>query len=183
MGKRNLEIAITRAGSIDVVVNWVPFILRENTPEEGIPKKGPIGKVNSDILEMGRAIWIEFTGLCPRVPNTLRAHALMAYAREVGSPADLARLQDIIFRKYFTDGIFLDLDALVSACGEAGLSEEDGRRALEDRRFEDLVRKEAAEAVNLGISGVPTFFIGEQRFSGPQSPEVFQDAFQRACRT
>lgn len=163
-----MEIGITRAGpNVDVIVEWVPFLLRESTPEDGFPKKGVIGKVSSSLLEMGRAIWIEFTGLCPRIPNTLKAHALMAFAREVGGPVEQNQLQEVIFRQYFTDGIFLDVPALVAAAREAGLPEEEARVALEDGRFEEKVRDEVAEVVSLGQSS-----------PGPQSPEVFQDAFR-----
>lgn len=126
-----MEIGITRAGpNVDVIVEWVPFLLRESTPEDGFPKKGVIGKVSSSLLEMGRAIWIEFTGLCPRIPNTLKAHALMAFAREVGGPVEQNQLQEVIFRQYFTDGIFLDVPCVGSCCEGSGPSGRGGARCF-----------------------------------------------------
>jgi len=176
-----MENAITPQDR-DVVVNWVPFQLREDTPEKGVPKKGDLGphRVPSHIREMGKAIWIEFTGLCSRTPNTLKAHALMVWARGRGSPAAVSKLQEVIFRQYFTDGIFPDIAALTSAAEEAGFSEEEVREALDSKCFEDQVRIEVAEAKNTGITGVPTFFInGKPLFSGPQTPEAFLDAFRK----
>lgn len=164
-------------------MNWVPFQLREDTPQEGVPKKGLPGpqQVPSHIREMGKAIWIEFTGLCPRTPNTLKAHALMIWARGVGSPAAVNKLQEVIFRQYFTDGIYPDAAALMSAAEESGFSTEEARDALDSGCFEDQARLEVAEAKSTGITGVPVFFINDKPlFSGPQTPEAFLDAFRKA---
>eukprot|EP00931_Biecheleriopsis_adriatica_P061186 TRINITY_DN36785_c0_g1_i1.p1 TRINITY_DN36785_c0_g1~~TRINITY_DN36785_c0_g1_i1.p1 ORF type:complete len:176 (+),score=38.94 TRINITY_DN36785_c0_g1_i1:362-889(+) len=167
----------------DIVVEWAPFQLKEDMPQEGLLKKGSLGatQVPSHIREMGKAVWIEFTGLCPRTPNTLRAHELMLWARTIGTPAAVNKLQEIIFRQYFTDGIYPDMDALASAANEAGFSAEEAREALQSERFRRQVQLEVAKVKGEGITSVPTFFVnGQLLFSGPQSPEAFLDAFRKA---
>lgn len=102
----------------------------------------------------------------------------MLWAREVASPTVANELQEIIFRMYFTDGVFLDTDSLASAAKEAGLPSSEARLVLESGRFVKQAREKVGEAKRAGITAVPTFFMnGELLFSGPQSPEAFLDAF------
>merc|ERR1712228_93997 len=138
-------------------------------------------RVPSHIRDMGETVWIDFTGRCPRIPNTLKAHAIMVWARSRGCLAEVNKLQEIIFRMYFTDGMFLDSAALVSAAEEAGLPAGQAATALEEGHFEAQVRREVTDAKNAGITAVPAFYLnGKLLFSGPQSPEAFLDAMRKA---
>jgi len=105
----------------------------------------------------------------------------MLWAREVATPTVANELQEIIFRLYFTDGVFLDTVSLALAAEEAGLPPSEARLVLESGRFAKQAREAVSEAKCAGIIAVPTFFInGEFVFSGPQSPEAFLDAFGKS---
>lgn len=185
MGKRNLESALRSAGpELDVTLEWKPYFLRTGIPEEGTPKPGGPGihQVNARLLEVGKSVGIDFTGLCPRFPNTKKAHCLLAFALENGGNDVQNRLQEVLFRHYFTDGLYPDVENLVKAAGEVGLPEAEARQALVDRRYEQRVTQEAQEASQGGgVSGVPYFFFnGKPAFSGAQPPEMILNAMRNA---
>lgn len=85
VGKRNLEAAVSQAGLSmdDIKVEWRPFLLRPEMPEEGVPKAGTeFERVSESMLKTGRAAGIEFTGLTDRYPRTVKAHTLLKFALE-----------------------------------------------------------------------------------------------------
>lgn len=168
--------------SLNVEVEWSPFMLRPNEPEAGTPKPGGPGphQVGDRLRQVGQAAGINFTGLCPRAPNTTKAHALLTLALEVSKDMQ-NQVQEILFRQYFTDGKYPDVDNLVAAAEEAGLSGTEVRAALQDRRYEETVKREAAQASHAGISGVPFFFFnGKPGFSGALPAEQVLEALQSA---
>lgn len=164
-------------------VEWLPFFLRNNIPEEGFEKPGGPGphQVNARLKAVGEQAGINFTGMCGRFPNTTKAHAAMAFALEAAGPEVQDKLQEVLFRHYFTDGKYPDIPNLVDAAVEAGLPEAKMREALESRRYEASVKQEAAKISRAGVSGVPYFFVnGQGAFSGAQPPEAFIDVLKRA---
>lgn len=164
-------------------VEWAPFLLQPNTPEEGVEKPGGPGlhNVGDRIRQSGQAAGINFTGLCGRSPNTVKAHALMTHALETGGAAKQNQLQEVLFRQYFTDGKYPDIANLVAAAEEVGLSGSEARSVLEDGRYEARVKGEAAQASSSGISGVPYFFFnGKPAFSGAQPPASFLEVLRNA---
>lgn len=168
---------------MNVSVEWSPFLLRPETPEEGTPKPGGPGphQVGDRLRQVGANAGINFTGLCPRAPNTTKFHALMAHVLETAGQAKQNELQEVLFRHYFTDGKYPDIQNLVKAAEEVGLSGDDARSVLEDRRYEARVQQEAMQASRSGINGVPFFFFnGKPAFSGAQPPEAFIDALKSA---
>jgi len=152
-------------------------------PEEGIEKPGGPGRhqVGDRLRQGGQAAGIDFTGLCPRAPNTVKAHALLTHALKTAGAAKQDALQEVLFRNYFTDGKYPDIANLVAAAEEVGLSGSEARVVLEDGRFEALVRSEASQASSSGISGVPYFFFnGKPAFSGAQPPAAFLEVLKKA---
>lgn len=164
-------------------MEWAPFLLRPNLPEEGEEKPGGAGphQVGDRLRQAGQAARINFTGLCGRRPNTVKAHALLAHALETSGAAKQDQLQEVLFRQYFTDGKYPDVANLVAAAEEVGLSGSEARTVLEDGRYEARVKREAAQASSSGISGVPYFFFnGKPAFSGAQPPSSFLQVLRNA---
>lgn len=161
----------------------MPYFLRHGIPEEGTPKPGGPGphQVNARLRDIGRSVGIDFTGLCPRFPNTLKAHCLLTYALEAQGVEMQNKVQEIVFRQYFTDGLYPDLKNLVQAAEEAGLPADDTRRVLEEGRYEEQVRKQVEESSRQVRTGVPAFFInGKFAFSGAQPPDMLLQELRRA---
>jgi len=168
---------------MDVEVEWAPFLLHPEFPEEGKLKPGGPGphQVNSRLREVGEQAGVNFTGLCPRFPNTVKAHCLLTFVLETQGAVAQNKVQEILFRHYFTDGLYPDINNLVAAAEEAGLDGEPVRHMLDERIYEQRVTAEAAEASRSGVSGVPFFsFNGQAGFSGAQPAEALLKALQKA---
>jgi predicted DsbA family dithiol-disulfide isomerase len=124
------------------------------------------------------AAGIDFTGKCDRYPNSLSTHALLKYAK-INSPEKQNQLQEILFRKYFTDGLYSTGENLEAAANEAGLDGSLARQYAEDPANKDAARQEARANSSRGISGVPYFIInGRHVGSGAQPPEYFAELFE-----
>jgi len=125
-------------------------------------------------------VGIDFTGACDRAPNTLEAHALLAYAAEV-APDKQSDLQEVLFRHYFTDGRYPSGSNLEAAATEAGLDGEAALAYAQDEKNKARVVEEARRNSS-GISGVPFFrFNGEDAFSGAQPPAVIREMIEQAA--
>lgn len=160
----------------------MPFLLRPAMPREGIPKKGKgLENVPPRLRQIGASVGIDFTGACDRVPNTVEMHALLAYAASV-APAKQSALQEVLFRHYFTDGLYPAGTNLSIAAEEVGL---DGAAALafaEDPKNQAQVVAEARRNSQT-TSGVPFFRVnGEDAFSGAQPPAAILSLIEEAAR-
>eukprot|EP00658_Telonema_sp_P-2_P042486 TRINITY_DN30507_c0_g1_i2.p3 TRINITY_DN30507_c0_g1~~TRINITY_DN30507_c0_g1_i2.p3 ORF type:complete len:152 (+),score=44.33 TRINITY_DN30507_c0_g1_i2:385-840(+) len=149
-------------------------------PLEGKPKgDGP--RVGERLRSAGQAVGIDFTGKTDRYPNTLLAHTLLEYALKHAGPVVQDQLQEILFRHYFTDGLYPDSANLRRAAEEVGLDPEDALRFAQDHGEQGKVREEALGFSDSGVSGVPFFFVnGQPEFSGAQPPSAFTAAFAKA---
>lgn len=195
----------TERPDVEVAVQWKPFLLRPNMPEDGTPKAPDTPdnpRVGARLKAAGAAAGVNFTGKTDRSPNSSKAHALVKFFESGGeassSSADIkidAQLQDrlmnVIFRHYFTDGLYPDSanltlalrEALASPSSESGPSKEQQeelvRRAvayMENPAHQAAVRAEATEYSRGGVRGVPYFFFdGRPAFSGAQPPSAIKE--------
>lgn len=186
VGKRNLEEAVRRlpADEAAPIVRWHPYQLRPQAPREGAPKPPATPdnpRVGARLAAAGRAVGIDFTGKTDRTPNTLSAHTLMDFAAKAGGPAVQNALQEVLFRQYFTDGVFPEGAGLLAAAEEVGLDARAAMEHVEDVANRSKVAREAQHFAREGLSGVPSFFVnGRFCFSGAQPPEAFLEAFSLA---
>ncbi|MEO8120383.1 MAG: DsbA family protein, partial [Rhodoferax sp.] len=115
-----------------------------------------------------------------RQPNTLAAHALLAFAQS--GDADASDIQERLFKAYFIENRFIgDPDVLAKIAEEAGLNGDDARAFVSDPEHLDVVAQADAHVRRLGISGVP-FFIFNQKVSvsGAHDPATLLGAMQKA---
>lgn len=164
-------------------MRWKPFLLRSGIPAEGTPKGGtPESRVPARMKAAGTAVGIDFSGLCGRYPNTLGAHALLDFAAKV-SPSKQNELQEILFRMYFTDGVYPGGASLGDAAREAGLDGDAALAYASDPANQQRMASEAQASARGGVSGVPYFYInGQPAFSGAQPPEAFVHLFAEVAR-
>lgn len=123
----------------------------------------------------GKAVGIDFTGKCDRAPNSVGAHTLLKYFE---GKASQNHLQEVLFRKYFTDGLYPDANNLRAAAEEAGAEDLDEAMAyVASKDANKAVAAEAAGYSRQGVNGVPFFvFNGEPQFSGAQPVSTFKRA-------
>ena len=65
---------------------------------------------------------IVFSGKADRYPNTVKAHTLMQFAEREAGRETQNTLMEVLFRQYFTDGLYPDEASLQVAFIEASLS-------------------------------------------------------------
>jgi predicted DsbA family dithiol-disulfide isomerase len=196
VGKARLNQALGLvSGDWTVDIVWMPFELNPSMPEGGMDRQQYlINKFgSSDILGMeerlnaaGSPDGLQFNfGGIKKVPNTFNAHRLLWFAKtraeQGGGEQD--KLSEILFRKYFTDGIDIgDLEVLVAAATEAGISADDARKFLTSSKGSDEVREEESQGLSLRIHAVPTFVIsGQVIASGAIAPGELCKLLERAA--
>jgi predicted DsbA family dithiol-disulfide isomerase len=195
IGKRHVERAIAqwrdRHPTATVNVRWHPFQLNPDLPLEGTDRKGYLEQkfggpqrakeIYARVGAAGRGAGLDlnFDGILKQ-PNTLAAHALMAYAQMADDGAHADAVAERLFKAYFVDGVFIgDIDVLVSIAVECGLDAESARAVITQQVTLDQVAAQDASARAQGITGVPYFiFNNKVALSGAQPPEVMLQAME-----
>jgi protein disulfide-isomerase len=109
--------------------------------------------------------------------NTFDAHRVIALATNQGLGDDTS---ERLFRAYFSEGRLLsDHVTLSELASEVGLTDVDA--LWESDAYTDVVRADEDAALELGITGVPSFLV-DSRFmvSGAQGTEQILEVLQRA---
>ncbi|XP_014668919.1 PREDICTED: uncharacterized protein LOC106810151 [Priapulus caudatus] len=88
-------------------------------------------------------------------------------------------MQELIFKGYFTDGIYPGTVNLVKLAGSCGLDKSAVKKYITDAPTLEAVREKARDASRKGVSGVPMFYMnGQPLFSGAQDKSCFVNMFQ-----
>ena len=194
IGKRKLDAALAelseREPGLDVSVRWHPFELNPDLPGAGIPrteylerKWGSVARANENyarVNSVGERVGIAFRfDLIERQPNTFDAHRLIGWAQRQG---DASALVERLFAAYFLEGRFVgDRGELARIAAHAGLAEEDARATLDSGALHDETAREAREALDVGVRGVPFYiFNGRIAVSGAQESATLLEAIAAA---
>lgn len=190
IGERRLDQALERRADLEVEWRWRPFLLQPDLPKHGMPfrpfieaKFGSHEKVQAmfdHITSVGAGDGLAFDfDRIANAPNTIDAHRLVLWAERQERQREMARA---LFRAYFAEGRDLtDPETLAQVAGEAGLDAEAARSLLRSSEGSAEVEASVAEAMRLGITGVPFYvFAGKWALSGAQPAEVFDRAITTA---
>lgn len=195
IGKRKLELALAlpmAAGLPTAELRWHPFQLNPDLPAEGVARQqylqdkfgGPqrAAQIYDRVRAAGRAVGLalDLDGIT-RQPNTLAAHALLAFARQ-GGAASAGAMKERLLKAYFVENRFIgSADVLAEIAGEAGLDADAARAFMRDPAQLDAVARADAQARSAGISGVPYFIFNQKvALSGAQEPTELLAAMQQA---
>lgn len=180
LGSRRLGLALERLGQPSVMLRWRAFQLDPTAPPEPRDlrrvieaKYGPgtFGAMTGRLGELGAAVGIDYRFDRAVSVNTRDAHRLLAWAGTVGGGEQDALAREL-FRRYFTDGEDVsDHSVLAAAAAAAGLDTGSARSVLGGDAHAAEVDQDRAEAMDRGISGVPTFVV-DGTFSLPGAQEV-----------
>ena len=197
IGKRHVEQAIAqwRQKHPDALVNirWHPFQLNPDLPPAGTDRKGYLEEkfggpqrakeIYARVAAAGRNAGLElnFDSILKQ-PNTLAAHALMAYAQMADDGAHADAVAERLFKAYFVDGVFIgDIDVLVAIAVECGLEAESTRAVITQQVTLDQVAAQDANVREQGVTGVPYFiFNNKVALSGAQPPQVLLQAMEQS---
>ena len=190
LGKKRLDDALGAVHGPSVI-NWFPFQLNPDMPDEGMPfedyvatKFGDPEKLEPGIRELtdaGKAAGIDFRfDLISQVPNTLKAHQLMSFAEMKGMGT--SKLADRLLNGFFSQGLDIsDPDVLAVLGSEVGLGNMEILAALEDGRSKGTVLAQEAQVRQSGVTGVPNFLVNKRLFVvGAQPTENLVKVFDRA---
>jgi predicted DsbA family dithiol-disulfide isomerase len=184
--------------SSSIRLEWEPFLLNPNVPEEGEPildhltKKYGTSAVrrfadpHSPMMEMGRAVGIEFTNNRNVYP-TIRAHCLVEYLKETNQNDKANEFMEKIFHRYFVEGANINsLDVLKDiAARECNIPASKALEVMNDENRKQQIMYKDRQYKHRGVSGVPFFMIHmvEGRppvsFSGAQPAEVIAEGLQQ----
>ena len=198
IGKRKLEAALEMAKTAGLPIpeiRWHPFQLNPDLPAAGIPRQqylqdkfgGPerAAEIYERVRAAGRSAGLELDidGIT-RQPNTLAAHALIAFAQQ-GDPALGNDVKERLLKAYFVENRFIgDVDVLVQIAREAGLDADAARACITDPAPLQAVADADAKARGMGIGGVPFFIFNHKlAVSGAQDPANLLAAMRVALQT
>jgi predicted DsbA family dithiol-disulfide isomerase len=194
IGKRRLEqaLALLQQEQPELAppsLRWLPFQLNPDMPAQGMSRQDYLlrkfghadggdryAHVKAEGLKEGLAFALERV---QRMPNTLKAHALVAAAYATGHQA---AVKEAMMRAFFMEGADLTHDAeLLRIAQAAGLPAEAAHAVLQDNAALQIIAEQDAELRQLGIQGVPFFIINRQiGVSGAQPPQNLLAAMQQA---
>lgn len=167
-------------------LEWKGFQIHPEWPATGLP-------IEERMAQFGReryhALWQNIRTLAANVglymqPPSLLTNSLMAleateYAKAQGKEQEFSRA---VYRAYFQEGKNIgDIDVLLSVAAGVGLDSGEVQDHLKARTYAARIEAASEEAGMLGISGVPTFVIGEAQIIGAQAPEVFVRMLNRVA--
>ncbi len=171
VGHTRLQRALERSGLKDqVVIQWLPFELNADMPEEGQNRKEyleakfggteKLAGMDAHMKAIGAEDGIEFRqDLIKKSPNTFKAHRLTWFASKNFSEraSDLAHR---ILEGYFTQGKDIgDIDVLGDIAAEADLGKSEVKMFLSSNEGVDDVRALQEEVRSRGVRMVPNFLI------------------------
>jgi predicted DsbA family dithiol-disulfide isomerase len=167
----------------DLTVDWRGFPLHPRTPKGGMPLAALFGAARLPaVKEHMRQFAARFgvTGIVhpERVPNSRRVLAMAEYARAQGK---LEEFRKAGMEAHWRHGNFLESDADLTRVAESvGLDAAAALAAADSPHFQAEVDRKLAEAAAHGVTGIPTFFIGDEVVVGCQPYEVLAAAAERA---
>ncbi len=166
----------------DVEVDWRGFELHPETPVGGmrVTDLFPAARM-AEMREFMKSFAARFDvemNAPEHLPNTRRALAIAELAREQGR---LDAFRDAAMEAHWRGGKDLEDDADLRAIAtRAGIDPEAALQAADDQEYQGRVDALHAEAGSSGVTGVPTFFIGDQCVVGCQPYAVIMKAARRA---
>jgi predicted DsbA family dithiol-disulfide isomerase len=169
----------------DFELEWRGFQIHPDWPAAGIPAE----KVREGGDAAARkATWQRIVAMADAVGFEIKAPAVLTNSRPALAATEFAResgrdeaLVERIYRAYFNDGENIgDAGVVARLAQEAGLDAGEVADAIKSPKYEMRLKNNALAANNRGVSGVPTFFIGEYPLVGAQSLDAMRAILKRA---
>ena len=164
-------------------MHFAPFLLRPETPHEGMPARRIVppeapptameqrGEALGIEFRRGR-VWSSYSHLAPQPPE---------YAFQTSDFETAWAFHRRLFKAYFTELENIgDVDLLVRLAEEKGLDGTELRAALTDRRLEREVDEGIAWSRQIGVTAIPTFVFNQRTgMVGAQELPAFREMMQR----
>lgn len=189
IGKHNLDQALKEWTGPPVTVTYRPYFLDETVPVENPPSfqeymahrmgTTDLAPMFERVSQVGARAGLTFNfDRIGVATNTLRAHRLLAMT----PPVLQSVMLDALHQGYFVDGRDIsNLETLVEIASSVGLDKKSIAARLASDEAEAEVTAAAAEARQMGVTGVP-FFVFDNAISasGAQPPSVLLQGMRQA---
>jgi predicted DsbA family dithiol-disulfide isomerase len=167
-----------------VRVKWVHFPLHPDTPQEGRSLEDLFAGRGYDIPKMQAQMRarMQAEGL-PYGNRSMTYNSRLA--QELGVWADSQpggdAIHDALFRAYFVDARDIgDPEVLVEIAASVGLPAEQAREVIEKRTHKAAIDADWEKSHQYGVTGVPTFVIGNNGVVGAQPYEALEALVKQA---
>lgn len=165
---------------VDFDIDWRAFEIHPDTPKDGVAINDYFRGYNMDAAKN----YLESFGkdVEMKMSNVTLANSHMSL--KANEFANKHNKQDEFlmanFKAYFEDGKNIGTMEVVLKIGESvGLDEEKLKAYLESEEAEQAIEASSNEARELGITGVPTFIIGDKMIVGAQSYKVLKESITK----
>ena len=169
-------------GEHEVDLDWRPFYLYQNVPDEGMDLPDYVLQARMHgseerLAEIATSYGMKFLSTA-RIYSTRPAHEATEYARNLGKANEFHK---VVFRQVYAEGQDIShWGVLRAAALEVGLDGDDMQTVVKGGKHTDNVAGQVDQAYNLGVSGVPTYvFNNRYAIVGAQPYEVFLKAIAR----
>jgi predicted DsbA family dithiol-disulfide isomerase len=163
----------------NVKVEWVHFPLHPDTPAEG-RALADLFRGRSEEQRKAMHAQMKARMEAEGLPYGERTHTYNSrLSQELGKWADTQpggeAFHDAMFRAYFVEARDISQPAvLLEIVQQVGLSVDGAREVMEKRTFKDAVDADWTLSRQYGITGVPTFVVGNRGVVGAQPYEVLE---------
>lgn len=165
-------------GDIDAPVTMVGFFDYGCTFCEKFFSR-TFGRIDGKYIKTGKVKFVFKDFPLELRGNSFKAAEAARCARDVGgSDEDYYEMSDALFEGGVNGGVELFKEYATGM----GLDVGDFGKCLNSGKFSDGIREDVQQALNVGVEGTPTFFIGGKVIRGAQPYSVFEDAIENALK-
>jgi len=163
-------------------VNWLPFDLHPEYPDDGIPRSELDRRYGDDHRDRVRELVEEsgWTYAPPSdvVPRSRKALEVTELARDRGLHE---AVHSRLMHAYWSEGANLgDEDVLLDLVSEAGLDRDEASESLASGQYGDRVEESTRRANTHGINAIPAFVLDRRLLLlGAYPHETFEEALRR----
>jgi predicted DsbA family dithiol-disulfide isomerase len=179
-------VALERAAWLErehgASVEWLPFDLHPEYPDEGIPRSELHRRYPEDVHERTRqmveAAGLEYNPPPDVVPRSREALEVTELARDRGLHEQVHMR---LMHAYWSEGRNIgDRETLLGLVAEAGLDRAEAAAALDEGTYSDRVDASTYEAQRNGINAIPAFVLDRRLLLlGAQPHEIFERAVEQ----
>ena len=161
---------------LDFDVEWKAFEIHPETPKEGMKTANyfpnyDMKTMKNHIENFGKDVGIKLNG--DVLANSKLSLAANEFAKEKGK---FNEFHEAIFKANFEDGENIgDINVLLAIAEGVGLNKKELSQYLRNQENLNAIDESSAQAMKLGITGVPSFIINNKMVVGAQSTEVLKE--------
>ena len=171
----------------ELEIDWRGFQIHPEWPAEGMEASAYRRGMDP---ETRRAVWTRIEAMAEAAGFTMKQPQVLANSRLALEAAEFAQqcgageaFEERVYRAYFNEGLNIgSQDVIGEIAAEAGIDRNDLNLAIESKRYAERLRHNASDAHTRGVSGVPTFFVGEYPLVGAQNEDVMRQILERYQR-